>query len=36
VAVLAAVIAVRRTGSPHAALLVGMPTAWMVAAIMGA
>jgi branched-subunit amino acid transport protein len=35
-AVLAAVVAVRRTGSPHAALLVGMPTAWALAAVMGA
>ena len=35
VAVLVAVVAVRRTGSPHAALLAGMPTAWVLAAVMG-
>ena len=35
VTVLVAVVAVRRTGSPHAALLVGMPTAWALAAVMG-
>ena len=33
VAVLVAVIAVRRTGSPRAALLVGMPTVWVLAAV---
>ena len=31
-AVLAALVAVRRTGSSHAALLVGMPTLWIVSA----
>jgi branched-subunit amino acid transport protein len=34
-AVVVAILAVRRTGSPHAALLAGMPTAWVVAAVMG-
>jgi branched-subunit amino acid transport protein len=33
VAVAAAVIAVRRTGSPRAALVVGMPTLWIVSAL---
>jgi branched-subunit amino acid transport protein len=32
-AVVAAVVAVRRTGSSHTALLVGMPTLWMVTAL---
>jgi branched-subunit amino acid transport protein len=35
VAALVAVVAVRRTGSPHAALVAGMPTAWVLAAVMG-
>ena len=33
VAVAAGVVAVRRTGSPRAALLVGMPTLWILSAI---
>ena len=33
VAVVAGVIAVRRTGSPRAALLVGMPAVWVLAAV---
>ena len=35
-AVVAAAVAVRRTGSPHAALLAGMPTLWAVAAVVSA
>jgi branched-subunit amino acid transport protein len=34
-AVAAAVLAVRRTGSTHAALVVGMPTLWMLSAVTG-
>jgi branched-subunit amino acid transport protein len=33
-AVAAAVVAVRRTGSPRAALLVGMPTMWLLSAAL--
>ena len=33
IAVIAGVLAVRRTGSSHAALLVGMPTLWIVSAV---
>jgi branched-subunit amino acid transport protein len=33
-AVVAAAVAVRRTGSPHAALLAGMPTLWVVSALV--
>lgn len=33
-AVAAAVIAVLRTGSPQAAILVGMPTLWVVTALL--
>jgi branched-subunit amino acid transport protein len=32
--VAAAVVAVRRTGSPHAALLVGLPVVWLVSAVL--
>jgi len=32
-AVAAAVVAVRRTGSPHAALAAGMPTLWVLSAL---
>ena len=35
VAVAVAVAAVRRTGSPHAALLAGLPTVWAVTAVAG-
>jgi branched-subunit amino acid transport protein len=34
-AVLVAIVAVRRTRSPHAALIAGMPTLWIVAALTG-
>jgi branched chain amino acid efflux pump len=34
VAVAGAVLAVRRTGSPHAALAVGMPTLWVLSAVL--
>jgi len=34
-AVAAAVLAVRCTGSTHAALVVGMPTLWMLSAVTG-
>jgi branched chain amino acid efflux pump len=34
VAVAAAVVAVRRTESPHAALAVGMPTLWILSAVL--
>ncbi len=34
-AVAVAVLAVRRTGSTHAALVVGMPTLWMLSAVTG-
>ena len=33
-AVAAALVAVRRTGSPRAALLVGMPTLWLLNALL--
>ncbi|HEX6420136.1 MAG TPA: AzlD domain-containing protein [Acidimicrobiales bacterium] len=33
VAVAVAVAAVRRTGSPHAALVAGMPTLWLISAL---
>lgn len=33
VAIVVAVIAVRRTGSPHLAVLAGMPTLWALSAI---
>jgi branched chain amino acid efflux pump len=33
VAVLVAIIAVRRTGSPNAALIAGLPTLWIVTAL---
>jgi branched-subunit amino acid transport protein len=33
-AVAAAVVAVRRTGSPHAALLVGLPVVWVASAVL--
>jgi branched-subunit amino acid transport protein len=36
VAVTAAAVAVRRTGSPHTALLAGMPTLWAVSAVVSA
>ena len=32
-AVLAAAVAVRRTGSPHAAVLIGMPVLWALTAV---
>lgn len=35
-AVAVAVLAVRRTGSPHAALLAGMPTLWLTSAAASA
>jgi branched-subunit amino acid transport protein len=35
-AVAAAVLAVLRTGSPHAAMLAGMPTLWLAGALVGA
>lgn len=31
-----AVVAVRRTGSPHAALVVGMPALWLLSAVVPA
>jgi branched-subunit amino acid transport protein len=34
-AVAVAVVAVRRTGSPHAALIAGMPVVWVVSALVG-
>ena len=34
-ALLVAVIAVRRTRSPHAALIAGLPTLWIVTALVG-
>jgi hypothetical protein len=34
VSVIVAVAAVRRTGSPRAALLAGMPTLWLLSALM--
>jgi branched-subunit amino acid transport protein len=34
-AVAAAVLAVRRTGSAHAALLAGMPVLWILSAVIG-
>lgn len=33
-AVAAAVVAVRRTGSPHVAIAVGMPTLWVLNALL--
>ncbi len=33
-AVAVAVLAVLRTGSPHAAVLAGMPTLWLVGALV--
>jgi branched-subunit amino acid transport protein len=33
-AVTAAVVAVRRSGSPHAAIAVGMPTLWILNALL--
>ena len=33
-AVAVAALAVRRTGSPHAALLAGMPTLWVLSALL--
>jgi branched-subunit amino acid transport protein len=36
IAALAAIVAVRRTGSPHAALAVGLPVVWLTAALAGA
>ena len=33
-AVAAAIVAVRRTGSPHAALLVGLPVVWIASAVL--
>jgi branched-subunit amino acid transport protein len=35
VAVAVAVLAVLRTGSPHAAVLAGMPALWVMAALVG-
>lgn len=35
-AMLVGSVAVRRTGTPQAALLVGLPTAWALAAVVGA
>jgi branched-subunit amino acid transport protein len=35
VGALAAVVAVRRSGSPHAALAVGMPVVWLVSMLVG-
>jgi len=35
VAVLVAILAVRRTRSPHAALLAGLPALWIVTALIG-
>jgi branched-subunit amino acid transport protein len=35
VAVTVAAVAVHRTGSPHAALLAGMPALWLVTAVVG-
>ncbi len=35
VAVLVAIVAVRRTRSPHAALIAGLPTLWIVTALVG-
>ena len=35
VSVLVAIIAVRRTRSPHAALIAGLPTLWIVTALTG-
>jgi len=35
VALLVAIVAVRRTGSPHAALIAGLPTLWIVTALTG-
>ena len=34
VTVLVAIIAVRRTRSPHAALIAGLPTLWIVSALI--
>lgn len=34
VAVAVAVVAVRRTGAPHAAIVAGMPTLWLVSAAL--
>jgi branched-subunit amino acid transport protein len=34
--VLAAIVAVRRTGSRHAALVAGLPAVWLVSALVGA
>ena len=36
IAVAAAIVAVRRTGSPHAALAAGLPTLWILAAVLPA
>jgi branched-subunit amino acid transport protein len=36
IAIAAAVLAVARTGSPRAALLAGMPTLWLVTALLSA
>ena len=35
-AIAVGVVAVRRTGSPTAALLAGMPTMWLLSALIGA
>lgn len=35
-AVAVAIVAVRRTGSPHAALAAGMPTLWALSAVLPA
>ena len=33
-ALVVAVVAVRRTGSPHTALVAGMPTLWLLSAVL--